>query len=171
MEPGVDPGGTGVVVPSYGRRGSGAFWHGHRRKLARSSPNRPTTLAHAVDGVVTLARARLLPADDDDRIKQLKREVFLDEIWADAWMRTLSSAAPRSTRGHGRSLVADRIRSDRSLGVSSHQASRLPAGLVPHSPIRSSPGAVPSVNRARASSAGMRVSIPSLAVQSRRRNG
>jgi len=43
------------------------------------------SFAHAVDAVVDLGRAELLPTADDDRAKRLEREAFLDDLWQEPW--------------------------------------------------------------------------------------
>lgn len=43
------------------------------------------SFAHAVDAVVDLGRAGLLPTADDDRTKRLEREAFLDDLWQKPW--------------------------------------------------------------------------------------
>jgi len=43
------------------------------------------SFAHAVDAVVDLGRAGLLPTADDGRTKRLEREAFLDDLWREPW--------------------------------------------------------------------------------------
>ncbi|MBD8729473.1 hypothetical protein [Frigoribacterium sp. CFBP 13707] len=43
------------------------------------------SFAHAVDAVIDLGRAGLLPTADDDRAKRLEREAFLDDLWQEPW--------------------------------------------------------------------------------------
>ena len=64
------PGRSGTVID--------ASWPDLPRAMAPS-------FAHAVDAVIDLGRAGLLPTADDDRAKRLEREAFLDDLWQEPW--------------------------------------------------------------------------------------
>ena len=65
------------AAPERSRTVIDASWPDLPRAIAPS-------FAHAVDAVVDLGRAGLLPIDDD-RARRLEREAFLDDLWQEPW--------------------------------------------------------------------------------------
>lgn len=87
-------------VPSRSGTVINASWPDTPRAVA-------PTLADALEGVIDLARAGLLPTHDDGLSRRRERHAFLSDLWRPCGRRASSNRVPRSTPAGGRRSGVD----------------------------------------------------------------